>query len=42
MLDRIQLQNIRTVGELFANTTMHDVETAIYPPKRSLLSRVHL
>lgn len=42
MPDRIQLQSIPTVGELFANATIHDVETAIYPPKRSLLSRVHL
>ncbi|KAG1718612.1 A1pp-domain-containing protein [Suillus occidentalis] len=42
MPNPIQLQSIRTVGELFANATIHDVESAIYPPKRSLLSRVHL
>ncbi|KAG2035860.1 hypothetical protein BDR03DRAFT_922249 [Suillus americanus] len=42
MPNRIQLQSIRTVGELFANAAIQDVETPIYPPKRSLLSRVHL
>lgn len=30
------------MGELFANAAIQDVETPIYPPKRSLLSRVHL
>lgn len=42
MSTRIQPQSIRTVGELFANAAIKDVETPIYPPKRSLLSRVHL
>ncbi|KAG1899360.1 uncharacterized protein F5891DRAFT_1039072 [Suillus fuscotomentosus] len=42
MSTRIQPQTIRTVGKLFANATIKDVETPIYPPKRSLLSRVHL
>ncbi|KAG2147695.1 A1pp-domain-containing protein [Suillus clintonianus] len=42
MPNRIQLQSIRTAGELFANAAIQDVDTAIYPPKRSLLSRVHL
>ncbi|KAG1781500.1 A1pp-domain-containing protein [Suillus placidus] len=42
MPNRIQLQSICTVGELFAKSVIQDVETPIYSPKRSLLSRVHL
>ncbi|OJA11153.1 hypothetical protein AZE42_02369 [Rhizopogon vesiculosus] len=42
MPNRIQLRDIRTVSQLFGNATLRDVETPFYPPKRSLLSRVHL
>ncbi|KAG0708235.1 A1pp-domain-containing protein [Suillus ampliporus] len=42
MPNQIQLQSIRTAGQLFASAAIQDVEKAIYPPKRSLLSRVHL
>jgi O-acetyl-ADP-ribose deacetylase (regulator of RNase III) len=42
MPNRIRPQSIRTVGELFVNAAIQDVETPIYPPKRSLLNRVHL
>lgn len=42
MHNRLSLRDIRTVRQLFADATLQDVETPIYPPKRELLSHVHL
>jgi len=42
MSNRTQLRDIRTLYQLFADATLRNVEKPFYPPKRSLLSRVHL